>query len=129
MDCIPLTWPPNQSRTCVLCVDNEDAVAALVKGSSTSPLGSLPASLFWSIAARGSTLWWVEWVGNKSKHRGHTITEVIHALNQLRAQELQAMRHLNPHQRSSHSIHSTGRPPARVRKLKEWQKFDYFPYD
>ena len=38
----------------------------LGQGGSPSHLGTFPVSLFWSLAARGSTLWWVEYVNAKS---------------------------------------------------------------
>ena len=53
-------------RTCVLCVDNQAAVAALAKGSSSSALGAIVFNLFWNVAARGNTRWWVEYVHAKS---------------------------------------------------------------
>ena len=40
MVCISLEWPRQTQRTCVLCVDNMADVAELVKGSSTSPIGT-----------------------------------------------------------------------------------------
>ena len=43
---LSLKWPRSKKRTCVLCVDNQAAVAALVKGSSSSALGTLLSSLF-----------------------------------------------------------------------------------
>ena len=66
MVCVSLTWPADTHRTCVLCVDNKAAVAALAKGSSSSSMGSMLATLFWTLAARGSTLRWIEYVHAKS---------------------------------------------------------------
>ena len=66
MACVALQWPNDKHRTCVLCVDNQAAVAALVKGSPSSTPGTLLASLFWNIAAQGETLWWVEYGRAKS---------------------------------------------------------------
>ena len=60
-----LDWP-RTARTCVLCIDNQAVVATLVKGSSSSQLGSLLANLFWTIAARCTTTWWIEYVHTKS---------------------------------------------------------------
>ena len=54
------------SRTCVVCIDNKAAVATLVKGSSTSPIGTLLANLFWTVATQGNTTWWIEYVHTKS---------------------------------------------------------------
>ena len=68
MVCISLDWPRHQHRTCVLCVDNKAAVAALVKGNPTSKLGSLLTALFWNLATRGTTTWWAEYVHTKSNH-------------------------------------------------------------
>ena len=53
-------------RTCVLRVDNMAAGGALVKGSSSSKLGTVLANLFWNVAARGTTRWWIEYVNTKS---------------------------------------------------------------
>ena len=64
--CLVLAWSRGKQRTCVLRVDNQVAVAALVKGSPSSTLGTLLASLFWNIAARWSALWWIEYVRAKS---------------------------------------------------------------
>ena len=63
--CLALNWSRDRHRTCVLCVDNQAAVAALVQGAPSSPLGALLESLFWNIAARGATLRWIEYVHAK----------------------------------------------------------------
>ena len=63
---VALSWPRDQSRSCVLCVDSQAAVAALVKGDSSSPLGTVLVCLFWSIAARGAALWRIEYAEEKS---------------------------------------------------------------
>ena len=47
MACIAITWPRTDPRTCVLCVDNKAALADLVKGGSSSHLGTLLVTLFW----------------------------------------------------------------------------------
>ena len=60
MACCVLEWPSHLNRTCVLCVGNKVA-EALVKGGSTSPIGSILACLFWTLAARGSTMWRAEY--------------------------------------------------------------------
>ena len=44
------------------------AVAALVKGSATPPIGTLLTTLFWNLAERGTALWWIEYVQTKSNH-------------------------------------------------------------
>ena len=64
--CCSFDWPDAANRTCVLCVDNEAAVATLVKGSSSSPVGAILANLFWTLATRGSILRWIEYVHTKS---------------------------------------------------------------
>ena len=53
-------------RTCVLCIDNQAALAALIKGSSSSTLGTILVNLFWSVAARCPVVWWFEYVNTKS---------------------------------------------------------------
>ena len=68
---ITLEWPRIKHRTCVLCVDNQAAVAALVKGSSASELGSLLTTLFWNLVAQGATTWWIEYVHAKSNYADH----------------------------------------------------------
>ena len=68
MVCISLDWPTNSHRTCVLCVDNQAAVAALVKGSSTSPIGTMLATLCWTLAARGTAMWRIDYVRAESNH-------------------------------------------------------------
>ena len=65
-----LNWSRDEQRTCVLRVENQAAVAALSNGSSSSPVGALLASIFWNIAARGTTLWWIEYVHAKSNDSG-----------------------------------------------------------
>ena len=59
-------WEDDAPMTCALCVDNKAAVSALVKGSSTSKLGTVLVNLFWNVAARGSIRWRVEYVNTKS---------------------------------------------------------------
>ena len=59
-------WSRDRQRTFFLCVDNQAALAALVKGSSSAELGTLLASLFWPCVARGNTLWRIEYVRAKS---------------------------------------------------------------
>ena len=71
MVCITLNWPRNQHTTVVLCVDNKAAVAALVKGSSSSTIGSLLTTLFWNLASQGPITWWIEYVHTKSNHTDH----------------------------------------------------------
>ena len=59
-------WNDATPRTCVLCVDNQAAVAALIKGSSSSDLAGVLVNLFWNVAARGNTRRWIEYVNTKS---------------------------------------------------------------
>ena len=59
-------WMGATPRTCVLCVDNQAAAASLIKGSSSSDLTGVLVNLFWNVAARGNTRWWVEYVNAKS---------------------------------------------------------------
>ena len=66
MACISLQWPNDKQRACAPRVDNQAAVAAMVKGSSSSTLVTLLASLFRNIAAQGTTLWRIEYVRTKS---------------------------------------------------------------
>lgn len=66
MICLAIDWPREMLRTCVLFGDTQDSVAALVKGSSSSPLGAMLVCLFRNCVARGATLWWVEYVHTKS---------------------------------------------------------------
>ena len=68
MVCIAREWPRQTHQTYVLCVDNVAAVDALVNGSSTSPIGTLLTTLFRNLAARGATLWRIEYVRTKSNH-------------------------------------------------------------
>ena len=49
---IALVWGNAMHQTCVLCIDNQATVAALVKGRSPSPLGIMLVILFWTTAAR-----------------------------------------------------------------------------
>ena len=53
------------NRTCVLRVDNQTAVAALVNGGSTSEIGAVLANMLWNVAARGAARWRVEYVNKK----------------------------------------------------------------
>ena len=59
-------WGDTIPRTCVLCVDNQAAVNAMIKGITTSDLAGVLINLFWNVASRGSTRWWVEYVNAKS---------------------------------------------------------------
>ena len=52
-------------RTCVLCIDNKAALAALIKGSSSSELGTALADLFRSVEARCPIVWWFEYAITK----------------------------------------------------------------
>ena len=63
---LALDWPRDKQRNGFLCVDNQADVAALVNGSPSSNLGTTMASLFWNLAAMGSTIWWIEYVHAKS---------------------------------------------------------------
>ena len=53
-------------RTCVLRIDNRAALAALIKGSSPSALGTVLANLFWRVAARCPLVWRFLYVDTKS---------------------------------------------------------------
>ena len=64
--CVALSWRRTAPSTCVLCVDNQAAVAASVKGRPASHLGALLVSLFWSLAALCSTPRRAEYVNAKS---------------------------------------------------------------
>ena len=59
------------SRTCVLCIDNQAALAALVKGSTSSELGTILVGVFWAFAARSSVYWWMEYVHTDSNDADH----------------------------------------------------------
>ena len=59
-------WRDVEPRTCVLCVDNKEAVAALVKGSSPANIAGVLVNLFWNVSARGNARWWIEYVNTKS---------------------------------------------------------------
>ena len=54
------------SRTCVLRIDNQAALAALVKGSTSSELGTVLVGVFWAFAARSSVYWRMEYVRTDS---------------------------------------------------------------
>ena len=54
------------SRTCVLRIDNQAALAALVKGSTSSELGTILVGIFLAFAARSSVYWWLEYVHTDS---------------------------------------------------------------
>ena len=60
--CISAERPRGKQRSCVLYVGNKEAPASLRKGSSSTELGAHPASPSWPCAARGNTLWWIEYV-------------------------------------------------------------------
>ena len=64
--CVVSTRSDGNPRTCVLCVDNKAALAALIKGSSASELGAILINLFWSVAARCPVVWRFEYVNTKS---------------------------------------------------------------
>ena len=66
MACVSIGRILDSHRTGALCVDNQAAVGALVKGSSTSPLGALLTHLFRTCDARGTALWWIGYVRAKS---------------------------------------------------------------
>ena len=58
-----VTYRPNGNpRTCVLCIDNKAALAALIKGPSSCELGAISANLFWSAADRRPVVWRFEYV-------------------------------------------------------------------
>ena len=61
-----IEWANGAPMTCVLRVDNQAAVNALIKGSSSSNLVGVLVNGFWNVAARGNTRWWIEYVNAKS---------------------------------------------------------------
>ena len=73
--CLVYFHSDGESRTCVLCVDNKAALAALVKGSSSSQLGSVLINVFWSLAARSPITWWFEYVNTKANAADHPSRE------------------------------------------------------
>ena len=64
--CLVITQNDGVARTCVLCVDNKAALAALIKGSSSSELGAILVNVFWSVASRCPVLWRFEYVNTKA---------------------------------------------------------------
>ena len=64
--CLAILRNDGNTRTCVLCIDNKAALAALIKGPSSSELGAILVNLFWSMAARCPVLWWFEYVNTKA---------------------------------------------------------------
>ena len=49
---------------------NQAAVAALIAGSASSPLGGLPLSIFWRAAIRLYALWRIEYVNTNANAAG-----------------------------------------------------------
>ena len=64
--CLVILQNDGEARSCVLCVDNKAALAALIKGSSSSELGTILVNLFWSLTARCPVIWWFEYVNTKA---------------------------------------------------------------
>ena len=64
--CLVILQNDGNARTCVLCIDNNAALAALIKGSSSSELGTILVNLFWSMASRCPVLWRFEYVNTKA---------------------------------------------------------------
>lgn len=58
--------PGAGARKCVLRVENQSAVAAIVKGSPPSGIAGVLANVFWNVAARGAARRWVGCVNAKS---------------------------------------------------------------
>ena len=56
----------SQSR--VLCIDNQAALAALVKGPTSAELGTVAVGVFWNFASRPPAQRRVEYVNIKSNH-------------------------------------------------------------
>ena len=59
-------WGDTTPRTCVLCVDNQAAVSALIKGGSSSGMAGALVNLVWNVAARDNARWWIEYVNAKA---------------------------------------------------------------
>ena len=64
--CVVVESSLETTRSCVLCIDNQAALAALVKGSASSELGTVLVGVFWAIAARSPVQWWLEYVHTDS---------------------------------------------------------------
>ena len=60
----------DRSRSRVLCVINKAALAALIKGSTSSELGTISVGVFWNFASRSPFRWWMECANAISKHAG-----------------------------------------------------------
>ena len=56
------------THSCVLFIDSQAALAALVKGPTSSELGTAPVGFFWNFDARSPAQWWLEYVNAKSNH-------------------------------------------------------------
>ena len=54
------------TRSCVLRIDNQAALAALAKESASSELSAAQASTFWAVAARSPVQLWLGYVHTDS---------------------------------------------------------------
>ena len=64
--CAVIELSLESTRSCVLCIDNQAALAALIKGSASSELGTILVGVFWAVAARSPVQWWLEYVHTAS---------------------------------------------------------------
>ena len=64
--CVAVESSLETTRPCVLCIDNQAALAALIKGSASLELVTVLVGVFWAIAARSPAQWWLEYVHTDS---------------------------------------------------------------
>ena len=64
--CVVISLSLETTRSCVLFIDNQAALAALAKGSASSELGAVLVGAFWAVAARSPVQWWLEYVHTDS---------------------------------------------------------------
>ena len=69
--CLAAYRSDGNRRTCVLGIYNKAAPDAIIKGSSSSTLGTVLVNLFWRVAARFPAVWWFEYVNTKSNAADH----------------------------------------------------------
>ena len=75
-------WEDRTPRTCVLCVDNQAAIYAIVKGSTSPNLRTSRVNLFWDVAAQRNTRRRIEHV--------HTLSSISDVPSRRRAVAEQA---------------------------------------
>ena len=63
---IALSWGDASNRAVFLFVDNQAAVASLIKDSPTSELGGYLSTLSFCADPRPDARWWIEYVNTKS---------------------------------------------------------------